>query len=111
MATDDDEEWLTLADVPPGSWLGRQIQLMRDFLAHRLDPEEFRQLWYEAQLQKIAYEERPGARIREVTSDLHEAIGDYDPVPTEREPEWLDEDQLRDATRKALTRIENLRVD
>lgn len=75
MAGDDDEVWLTLADVPPGSCLGRQIQLIRDFLAYRLGPENFRQLWYEAQLQKIA-------------------CGD----------------QLRDATRKALSRIENLRA-
>lgn len=104
------ESWLTLADVPPGSWVGRQIQLMRDFLAHRLDPEDFRQLWYEARGQELAYEETPGARIGEAMDDLHEAIGDYDPGPAGREPEWIDENQLRDATRRALTRIEGLRT-
>lgn len=106
----DDGKWLTLADVPPGSWVGRQIQLMRCFLAGELDPEEFVRQWYAARAQEMAYGERPGARIGAAMNDLHEALHDYDPSPTDREPEWIDESQLRDATRNALTRIENLRV-
>lgn len=105
---DEGRPWLTLADVPPGSWVGRQVRLMRDFLAHHLEPEEFRRLWYEARGQEIAYEERPGARIADAMDDLHEAIGDYDPSPTDREPEWLDEDQLRAVVRDTLTHLENL---
>lgn len=106
----DHDVWLTLADVPAGSWVGRQIELMRDFLGYRLDPEEFRRLWYEARGQELAYEERPGARIGAAMDDLHTALGDYDPSPVDREPEWIDEAGLRAATRRALTTIENLRV-
>lgn len=104
------EKWLTTDEIPPDSGVGRQIQLMRDFLAGGLGPEAFRRLWYEARAQEIAYEERPGARIGAAMDDLHEALHDYDPSPSDREPEWIDENQLRDATRDVLMRIESLRV-
>lgn len=48
---------------------------------------------------EMAYEERPDARI-----------GDYDPSPADREPEWIDENQLRAAVRQALARIESRKI-
>lgn len=107
----DGQKWLTLADLPPRSWIGRQVELMRDFVARLLDPKDFRQLWSEAHGQVTKYEEHRAPQIIEAMDDLYRAIRDYAPSPTDREDERTKENQLRDANCRALVRVESLRAD
>lgn len=106
-------KWLTAADVPPDSGVGRQLQAMRDFVGGRIDADTFIRNWLDGRrAQAVAYDQdgtRPGARIEDALDALFFAVDDYDPSPTLRDPQWIDADQLREATRDALTRIESLR--
>lgn len=108
------ERWLTAADIPPDTGIGRQLQAMRDFVGRRIDADTFVQRWLEGRrAQMDAYDHggtRAGARIEDTLDDLFFAVDDYDPSPTDRDPEWIDADQLRAATRDALTRIEAVRA-
>lgn len=108
-------KWLTVAEIPPDSGVGRQLRAMRDFVDGQIDADTFIQYWLDGRrAQAAAYARdgtRPGARIEDTLDDLFFAVDDYDSSPTDRDPQWIDADQLRDATRRALTRIENLRAD
>lgn len=105
-------ERATAGGVPPEG-VGRQLQAMRDFVGRRIDADTFVQRWLAGRrAQMDAYEHggtRAGARIEDVLDDLFFAVDDYDPSPTEREPEWLDEEQLRAAVRDTLTRLDSIR--
>lgn len=108
------EKWLTAAEIPPDTGAGRQLQAMRDFAGGRITADVFVQRWLEGRRAQMAAVDqggpRPGARIEDPLDDLFFAVDNYDPAPTDRDPEWIDADQLREAVQNALTRIDNIRV-
>lgn len=106
--------WLTAADVPPASGTGQQLRAMRDFIEQGIGADDFVRQWLDGRRTQMDAGDRgepgPGARIENALDELFFAVDDYDPSPADREPEWIDADQLRDSVREALTRIDEIRV-
>lgn len=83
---------------------------MREFASAQIDANAFVDRWLDARRDAIDARDPCGARIEDALDDLFYSVDDYDPSITDREPDWIDADQLRDAVAHALTTIDTIRA-
>jgi hypothetical protein len=100
--------WSAPADVPPGSAVGRQLDLMAAFAGGALGTEQFSTDWLAARRSARGAGERLGDRFRSVLDDVFYALDEFDPDPAHRPAGAMSEDDLITRVRSALAELRGL---
>ncbi|WP_344634013.1 hypothetical protein [Streptomyces glaucosporus] len=94
--------WAHAWDVPPGTGVAQQVDLMRSFVVGNCTGEDFARGWLRARLLSLANDERIRDPLAAALDRVFFLLEDYSIDPDLREPEDLPEDDLRQAVQEVM---------
>lgn len=83
-------------------WTDRELAAARQLVAGQLAPATFVARFLEARDARLTSEERPGQLVEDLLDDIFYLVDAHNPSDRTREPDELDDDQLREGTARLL---------